>query len=387
MRSLIPNRIRSAWEWRIGRPWLLARSFTVSGSRRGALGRWGYLGYVGHRNYGDDALFDAITGQMMPGPDFEVADLPPFPRTLAARANALNDAVDLSRYTAMVVGGGTLIYRENYLDLAERSLKRGIPLLVAGTGVGDTEYWKAHLPDGVLDGAVRRWNDVLREAVLVGVRGPRSVAALHAMGIESATAIGDPALAVTMNVKLAPQRSEVIGINLGTHDPIWGEQARVDREMVTFARGVIERSKRVRFLAMSPIDVEIGKRLGAAIDSPAYEIAWDPRTIESEIAGCDVVIGQRLHSVILAFAYGVPSLSLSYQPKCLDFLESVGFPECSVKTDDVTAARLNAWLAEIDARWAETSRRIVEKVRGFQAVQKEFGERAITMVGARIHPR
>jgi polysaccharide pyruvyl transferase WcaK-like protein len=130
--------------------------------------------------------------------------------------------------------------------------------------------------------------------------------------------------------------------------------------------------------------VEIAERLGEEIASPAYEVAFDPETIEASIAGCDVVIGQRLHSVILAFAYGVPALSLSYQPKCLDFLESVGFADLSLKTDDVIAGRLVEWVDDFDTRWADTSRKMLEAVRGFQAVQKTFGQGALAAMATRL---
>jgi polysaccharide pyruvyl transferase WcaK-like protein len=59
-----------------------------------------------------------------------------------------------------------------------------------------------------------------------------------------------------------------------------------------------------------------------------------------QLAGFDFVVGQRLHATILACAQGVPNLSLSYQPKCLDFLESITQAELALPTETITSAGL-----------------------------------------------
>ncbi|MGI4791752.1 MAG: polysaccharide pyruvyl transferase CsaB [Janthinobacterium lividum] len=44
----------------------------------------------------------------------------------------------------------------------------------------------------------------------------------------------------------------------------------------------------------------------------------------SIIAGCDMMVGMRLHALILAAAAGVPSVALSYDPKVTAFMQSSG---------------------------------------------------------------
>lgn len=374
MKQSFSERLGSAWTWRVSRPWQFAGRFVAPALDGFPQARWGYLGYVGHRNYGDDVLFDAITHRLLPGPRHETVDMQPFPRSLLG-------GVDLARYDAVVLGGGTLIYREAYLHLVERALERGLPLFVMGTGVSDVDYWKDHLPDVRFDDLVARWDRALQCATLVGVRGPRSLEALHARGISSAEMIGDPALSVTAGRELRATPEGPIGINLGTHDPIWGDQDRLNDEVVRFAQGQIAEGRQIHFISMSPIDTRVGEAIGRKLGSPAYAIVERPEEIEPAIARCGLVIGQRLHAVILACAYGVPALSLSYQPKCLDFLESIACPELSLKTDQITSGRLSEFVTGMKDGWASTSARIVTAVRRFQEVQRAFGARALAVPG------
>jgi polysaccharide pyruvyl transferase WcaK-like protein len=48
---------------------------------------------------------------------------------------------------------------------------------------------------------------------------------------------------------------------------------------------------------------------------------------------CDIFVGEKLHSVILAMCAHTPSIMLEYRPKCLDFMMSMKQEEFNVRTD------------------------------------------------------
>lgn len=58
------------------------------------------------------------------------------------------------------------------------------------------------------------------------------------------------------------------------------------------------------------------------------------------IRECDVFVGEKLHSVVLASAVFVPSIMLEYRPKCLDFQLSLGRGEYNIRIDKLEAADL-----------------------------------------------
>lgn len=88
-----------------------------------------------------------------------------------------------------------------------------------------------------------------------------------------------------------------------------------------------------------------------------------------DIAGCDWLVGQRLHASVLASALGVPNLSLSYQPKCLDFLESIGCEELSVDTEHVSGQTLIGRFEDLRADGRQWRARLIERCDHYRALQ------------------
>ena len=64
----------------------------------------------------------------------------------------------------------------------------------------------------------------------------------------------------------------------------------------------------------------------------------DVDALQRSIAECDVLVGQRLHSVVLAAAVAVPAVAIDYRPKCRDFQLSIDREDWTVSTTDITTA-------------------------------------------------
>jgi polysaccharide pyruvyl transferase CsaB len=74
----------------------------------------------------------------------------------------------------------------------------------------------------------------------------------------------------------------------------------------------------------------------------------------SIIAGCDMMVGMRLHALILAAAAGVPSVALSYDPKVAAFMQASGQSDAVYNLNAPDLDRLHALLARV---WAERAAR------------------------------
>jgi polysaccharide pyruvyl transferase WcaK-like protein len=362
------TKMRSAWKHRVRRALRAQRRFSFCNGKRGPA--VGYLGYVGYDNFGDDIMFSTIAQQLCPTLSWRIADLRPFPVSLFA-----SDSAGAS-LRAVALGGGTLIYRNAYLDLAERAMADGKPLIIAGSGAADTDYWSAVLPEYDSVDLVRRWNRVLRGAQHVGVRGPRSRQMIAASGGPDAVIVGDPALYVSRNTPFRRPPLGVIGVNLGSHDQPWGDQESIVAAVGKAIKHLSRQGYKIQFIAMSKIDEQNARALASHLDGCPISIHTS-RNIELATLGairdCDLVIGQRLHSIVLACAFGVPSISLSYQPKALDFLESVGLLRLSMRTDSLDVTRLIELSEELLGSGGEAVRRqLSDSVSNFHAVQEKF---------------
>ncbi|MCA9518019.1 MAG: polysaccharide pyruvyl transferase family protein, partial [Myxococcales bacterium] len=136
--------------------------------------------------------------------------------------------------------------------------------------------------------------------------------------------------------------------------------------VVAVARELARRGHRLLHVPLHRVDAALGARLAAAV-GPALEVAprrADVGAVVADIARCEVFVGQRLHATVLAAASGVPPLSLAYQPKCLDFLESIDAADLAVPTESVDGGGL------------------LERVEGLLAAATAVRERVVAAVAA-----
>jgi len=153
-----------------------------------------YMGWLGHKNIGDEACFDAIRGMMPKTVTWTTWNAGNFPHTKLP---------DLC-----ILGGGTLL--EVRQDVRGRGLldlvNKGVPLVVWGTGVMPLRGPAVSMmhPDMLA---------LLNKAKFVGVRGPISQNNLDISGFSGAHIIGDPALLLSTKKKKVGNKSKIIGIN------------------------------------------------------------------------------------------------------------------------------------------------------------------------------
>lgn len=294
-----------------------------------------YVGWVGHKNIGDEALFFAFKDHLfknelvVPNDDFSM---------LSAMARR-------SKKRLVVLGGGTLINVKPYLPPLQKARDEGCPYVIWGTGVADLEYW-SKFPDATDRGLPDQWISVVKGAKYVGVRGPRSKAWLDSMGVKGVQIVGDPALSIPqVESRRPPNARPVLGVNLGSHDPVSGGGDRSFNSVAELVRGAKRNGFDVKYFSLHKIDHEIGLALQRELGNGCIEVlnqADDTQGLMYQLSGFDYVVGQRLHATILACAQGVPNLSLSYQPKCLDFLESISCERLAIKTEEIDPAGLVA---------------------------------------------
>lgn len=293
-----------------------------------------YVGWAGHGNLGDDAIRDAITSRLREGST--VVDIPDrlsHMRFLGAKELAMLP------HSHVFLGGGTIIGRPIWRSIVKRALRsaRGRPAYMLGAGVQDPRF---HGKEPILGfDELLSWRPILRLFDRVTVRGPRSLDLLAQVGV-NASIVGDPALLHSVS-ELAPvPDSGTIGISLGSDGSTWGDDpGKVLTEVSSVAKRLVELDWKISFLVVNEEDLPQARACAdaAAIDHSTIKLATSSAEYTRTVLECRIVLGERLHSLVLAAAAGIPIVALEYQPKSLDFMESIGRASYSLRTDSIAA--------------------------------------------------
>lgn len=90
-----------------------------------------------------------------------------------------------------------------------------------------------------------------------------------------------------------------------------------------------------------PEDVEAGQKIIALMQQPALGLEgnYSPRETMSILKNADLIMGMRLHSLIMGAALLKPLVGLSYDPKVTSFMQLLRQPDCFA-LDSVEASQL-----------------------------------------------
>ncbi|MDO5501148.1 MAG: polysaccharide pyruvyl transferase family protein [Propionibacteriaceae bacterium] len=335
-----------------------------------------YIGWTGQGNLGDEILLEAHE-RLFPG-----LSLVPFQRLeVAARIAARRSRGP--GFTAGFLGGGTLINQSvTWLKRTQQLLDRGLPVGCLGAGVQTPEFQHDFERTQLAD-----WAPVLRELEFLGVRGPRSAEILADAGID-VEITGDPALALAPEE--APTPAPVpgtIGFNLGVSGKtlMYGSPQRFLDAAVETIRQLTAAGHQVRLLPVTAADLPSNEQVLERVGHPECVLhrCWGSyAAYAAATRSCEVFVGQKLHATVIAITQRVPSVMLSYQPKCDDFMASIGQRDAVLRTDEFTAERATLVIEEL--RWSGElmANELDAAVRWFRKRQHELAAELAPRLGS-----
>ena len=275
-----------------------------------------YVGLPGHDNLGDDAMLAAVRGLM------------PWARIESGCPDA----------QIVMLGGGTLFNAGGYyLNRIRQVDGPNLERVVFGTGMRSIEFW----------GTTERsedWTPFLSSALSVGVRGPLTQRGMQEWGIDRAVdIIGDPALGLEPRTAVPAVEGRVVLSPLHTEGKCWGgDDDAVLEAYARLARTLRSDGHDLMMLTAHPSDdrwaIEVMRDAGIPDMNFIAGYANLDRALDV-ISSSDLVVGERLHSVVLAAAMGTPFVAVEYRPKVRDFAASIDAEAWCVRTDDVGGLR------------------------------------------------
>ncbi|GIV20889.1 MAG: polysaccharide pyruvyl transferase CsaB [Armatimonadota bacterium] len=353
-------------------------------SRQGILA----CGYYGFANLGDEAVLAGLVhGLRQAGYTGSVTVLstdtaytqrehhvPAIPRTdIRAIWRAMR------RVQVFVLGGGSLIQDVTsarsvvyYLGMHSLARRAGCRVAWIGQGIGPLRRRWA-----------QRWTArAARRADVVVVRDPDSAELLRAMGVERVQVGADlsfllPEADIENGWRVLQQFGVEKGEALLAMAPRrWaGAQVSPAATFQSLARYAVRRWRaRIWLLPMQASrDGELVEEIATGVpDAVVLRKPLSVQEVRDVLACCRVVVGVRLHVLMLAAASGVPALALSYDPKVRAFWEPVE-PKYVVDVASVEESLLEQYLAEI---W-EQQHTLRERVQAYAAQQRTLAWRPI----------
>lgn len=317
----------------------------------------GYIGWLGHKNLGDEAMYIAFK-ELFKGCNI-------LPYKFSKKIEKLENILKRNIYQSVCLGGGTLINTEDcWLELKEAQARYG-KTFIFGSGVRNPIFWKNKFNQCYLD----RWKDVIQKCDFVGVRGPLSEDILLTNGVKNAKIIGDPALFFTKNEYSPKHKKKKIGINIGvSNQQVWGKEDDVLCFAVKFVKNLLDENWDVTFLSVCPKDEiyidEAIKMIGKPI--PVLKNYLNIQKSLKFLESCDVFVGEKLHSVILAMCMHTPSVMLEYRPKCVDFMKSMEMEKFNVRTDNLSIDNILNLVEELYDKNDLYSKFIFEKASNYK---------------------
>ncbi len=333
----------------------------------------GYIGWIGHENLGDEAVFEAIRDSLRVD-----ESLIPF---IAAEGESLLARFGLGGtavFRSVLLGGGTLIH-PYYLPVARLAQKFGIPLYTVGTGVGSPGFFTPERP------SLSGWKEILQNCELVSVRGPMSLARLQELGVAHAEIIGDPALGLAPDAPPAYRTRQRLIISLAQEERAapGSSEFIMFRHVGKIANDFVGKGGEVIGVALGPKDraaLERFKRDHGVGGLRIEDHRTSTRDFFQTISGSIGLIGVRLHSAVLASCVGVPPILFAYRDKCKDFMSSMDLGDFAVEVSQEHGPRhLDECYDRLQSQ-ADLGPAVYEKAIYWKKKQHAFYERLATSI-------
>ena len=294
-------------------------------------------GYYGYGNAGDEAVLAGLVAGFRaarPGGDLELVALSgASAETRAAHGIAAADRYrpaallgEIRRADLVLSGGGSLLQDVTsahgifyYLGVVRMAQILGRKTMFIAQGIGPLKLARSR----------RLVRSVANKLRAVTVRDADSAALLREIGVTRPTVevTADPALLLA-----GPGRAAGGMPSFGVALRPWAGQEGIAAHVADACRAALN-GQRALLLPMQPSADEPvaeqfsrrwlqGNETGNRATLCSLEKGLTP--LLANIPSCDLMVGMRLHALILAAAAGVPSVALSYDPKVDAFMRASG---------------------------------------------------------------
>jgi hypothetical protein len=245
-----------------------------------------------------------------------------------------------------------------------------------GVGVRDLSFSPEFYQKGVVE-KTRRFN-----FRLLGVRGEQSRKTLQKWGIDSEV-VGEPCLLLEPEPHIR-RNQNLIGVNLSTFKAIWGNNAnKIVSEGIKICNSLLEKGYSIILIPVREEDPPALKEISRVTGAPVFDRGVDVQGTLNLIASCKVLIGEILPSLSFSAAATTPFIMISYQQKCADFVDTVGFGKYAIRTDEVTCEKVITLVEDLLSNWNGMHDILIRNVSSYRKRLRDFADRIMDDIESR----
>ncbi len=324
-------------------------------------------GYYGYGNAGDEAVLAGLVKgfrDARPAEELEIVALSGNPgATQAAHEIGAADRYKpgpllaaIARSDLFLSGGGSLLQDVTsahgifyYLGVVRLAQMLGKKTMFAAQGIGPL-----HLPR-----SRRLVASVANRLDGVTVRDAESAQLLREIGVTRPPleVTADPALLLEP-AERGPQAPGFARTDFGVALRAWPGQENLAGLVADACWQPLAESRALLFPMQPQHDLALAEQYAAKWQAVSKAVVCQtqtgPASLLFNIGSCEMMVGMRLHALILAAACGVPSVALSYDPKVAAFMDSSGQGDAVYDLSQPDPAALAGLIARV---WAERSAR------------------------------
>jgi len=333
----------------------------------------GVIGYYGFGNLGDELLLSSFLQNMKEiAPSAEINVYSKYPqdtkKTYNVNAIPRNNFLAVKDYDILVFGGGGLIQNSTSIKslmfyllhvVLAKFYRKKVVLLAQGIGPLSGRFAK------IISRIIINMTD------LITVRDESSKSLLKSIGVTKPIEVTAD-LVFSLEFPIEKNSSHAIGISVRSAN-VASDKYRL--EISKFIKYLMGMSKSVVLLCLKEEDILEAKKINELLANQVDIVS--PMQVVNKMRSLDVIIGMRLHSLILATMMKIPFVALSYDPKVASFaamanqryidLKDLSFQSLSTYYNDINLDKRS-----IIDRLAESSKKLTAKSKMNFEILKRF---------------
>ena len=363
-------------------------------------------GFYGHGNLGDEAILESLLKEFGKFPELEITVFSSRPQEVSRmyqvrsinsirKKTILRRIYEIKKSKLFILGGGGLLRDtggnsvniKNWLKPLILAQRLGTKTVLCGIGVENIRYPKSK----------KIICKVLNKTNLITVRDENSKKTLQQMGITNEIKVtADPAILLNNNLSKIkwPNSSPkiMICVRHWFDKGFYIENQKANKNFINSlsiaADFLIEHyNATVDFIPMRTItDDDDGIVARQILSQMKYKnktwvcsVVAKPREFIEMLKKYSLIIGMRLHSLILATSAGIPVIGFEYMPKVKAYMASISQGEYSLSMTTINSDKLIQLTKNTFEHYDFRAQTIISKISELQSMARNTLKEIVTL--------